>query len=61
MGFRAEHRPRRHTAVLSMDPLLNFCPYCGALPKDPCRQTMLDGRPVTDIHQMRFTYPQESD
>jgi hypothetical protein len=35
------------------------CPYCGADRHQACRQTMLDGRPVTDTHQTRIQYAQE--
>jgi len=35
------------------------CPYCGAARFESCRQTMLDGRPVTDTHQTRIQYSQE--
>lgn len=30
------------------------CPYCAARPGEPCRQTMLDRRPVTDTHVLRI-------
>jgi hypothetical protein len=32
------------------------CPYCGADRHQPCRQTMLDGRPVTETHKLRQEY-----
>ncbi len=35
------------------------CYYCGAKPGQPCRHTMLDGRPVTETHRMRIEYAQE--
>ena len=57
MGFRAGGR--RGTAVL-MNPLTVHCHYCGAAPHEHCRQTMLDNRPVTDIHQLRIEYARES-
>jgi len=35
------------------------CHYCGADRMQPCRNTMLDGRPVTDTHRMRIQYAEE--
>ena len=32
------------------------CYYCGAEKGEPCRHTMLDGRPVTEPHKVRQGY-----
>jgi hypothetical protein len=41
-------------------PAMSFpCPYCGAEPHQECRHTMLDGQPVTDMHQLRIRFAQE--
>jgi hypothetical protein len=41
-------------------PAMSFpCPYCGAEPHQQCRHTMLDGQPVTDMHQLRIRFAEE--
>ena len=32
------------------------CYYCGSEKGEPCRHTMLDGRPVTEPHKVRQGY-----
>jgi hypothetical protein len=44
-----------------MLPLWSFCPYCGAMPGNPCRDTMLPYRPAVDCHPTRIVYAQGSD